>query len=302
MELHYLTTFLTVCEHGSISQAAKQLYLTQTTVTNRIKELEKELGVLLFERVGRKIRLTPGGNVFISYAKKVLSIMEEAVHKLDKHSQPEGTIKLASISNICTYVLPDWIARFRQRYPQIEIKTETEHSRPIVDQVLKASIDIGLVRGPIGHNGLITYPLCYENVIPIVHSAHPWSGKRIHVKQLNNKKLVAYNHFSRTWEKLEQWFDRHNISMNINMDLDFDETSKLMILNGHGITFLPFYTVEKELLQGKLATFDLEPPLDLSIKTYLIYNRRNPLPSHVKLLIDFLLEMSLLEGRFPHES
>jgi DNA-binding transcriptional LysR family regulator len=303
VELHHLKTFLTVSKFDSISQASRELFLTQSSVTNRIKELERELGFPLFERVGRNIRLTSEGKAYIPYAQHGLSIMDEAAQQMDKHSQSKGIVTLSSMSNICTYVLPGWLAKFRKRYPDILIKIKTEHSRPIVDQVLRASIDIGLVRGPIHHNGLYSHPLYYEKIVPVASPEHPWCRKKhICITEFEGRTVIAYNRFSRIWARLEKWFGDHGVNVEIHFDLDHVETAKLMVLNGHGIAFLPFYTVQEEILQGKLGTFDIEPSFNLASKTDLIYNRRNQLPRHAKELVDFIIEISSIEGRIADES
>lgn len=302
MEFYHLHTFLTVAELGNISKASIQLYLNQSTVTSRIKELEKELGMSLFERVGRNIRLTQNGVDYLPYAKRSVSLMKEAEKLVREHIEMEGDITLYSISGVATYILPYWIEQFRQLHPGITIKVKTDRSRPIIDQVLKGSIDIGFVSGPVNHNGLVASPICSERIIPVVSPQHPWAGKsQVHVSEFENVTLIAYNRFSKKWPQLERWFDENGIKARIEMDLDHAETSKHMALNGQGVSFLPYYSVEQELSHGQLITFDLRPNLDLYTKTDLIYHRRHPLKSHIQVWVNFLMNQSILEGRLSHE-
>jgi DNA-binding transcriptional LysR family regulator len=88
--------------------------------------------------------------------------MDEVEKLLIEHTEPEGTITLCSISGIGTYILPYWIEQFRQLHPGITIMVKTDRSRPIIDQVLKGGIDMGLVSGPVSHNGLVSSPICSE--------------------------------------------------------------------------------------------------------------------------------------------
>jgi DNA-binding transcriptional LysR family regulator len=298
LDFEYLKTFLTVAKYGGISQAANELYLTQTTVTNRLKELQKELGIVLFDRNGRSMQLTTDGQAYLAYAERSLALLDEAHNRLMLHSSEyKGEITLASTSNICTYLLPDWLAKFRKRFPDLRLKISTGHSRPIMDQVLKGNIDIGLVRGPIDHNGLHVFPLVRARVVPVVSIDHPWFGKKtVTVQSFYGQKVIAYNRNSSVWAKLENWFGNHGIVLNIQVDLDHVESSKLMVQNGQGIAFLPIYTISEELQQGKLCTFEMDPPLLLFSNTDIIYNRKNPLPMHTLELARFLSKINKSEG------
>lgn len=299
LELEYLRTFLLVARYGSISQAAKQLFLSQTSVSNRIKELEKELGAALFIRTGRNLQLTAEGQEYVQYAERSLTLWDEGKEQLSL-SRDKGTVTLAAMSNFCTYILPDWLTIFRKRCAEIEIRVRTGHSRPIIDQVLRGTTDIGLVRGPVEHTGLLAFPILQERIIPVISCGHSWCERSsVSPGEFAGQPIIAYNRFSSIWAKLEQWFARHGVNFSILMDLDHVEAAKLMTLHGHGIAFLPFYTVSEELENGTLGTVELNPPLHIYSKTNLIYNRRFPPAPHVKQLADFLLEQASVQEVNP---
>lgn len=303
MEIEQLKTFLVVAELGSITKAADQLFLTKSSVIKRLKELENELGAPLLKRSGRMLDLTPEGEAYFPYAKQMVLITEKAKRQMSKRSEPKGIVKLATTSNFCTYVLTSWLQQFRFLFPLIEVDVITEYSRPTIDKVLNASIDVGIIKGPFDHKGLRIFPIYHEKIIPVIPPNHPWCGQEhIPVQSLADHPLIVSDRFSSTWEGVAKWLRDHNIPIHIVMDLDQVESCKLMVQKGLGIAFLPISTVEQELLRGELGTFTPDPPLQKYRQTDLIINRNQALPYHISELVNFFLQMSALSRRLPNGS
>jgi DNA-binding transcriptional LysR family regulator len=303
MEFDQLETFLLVSSLGSMTKAAEQLFLTNASVRKRIKELENELGAPLFKKEGRFIQLTEKGQAYVPFAEKMIAIMNKAEIQLKEPSNETGIVKVAATWNFCTFALISWLAQFRVLYPNIEVDLSTDFSRPIMDRVLNGSIDIGIIRGPVYHKNLQIKPIYWDKVIPIISPNHPWFGRDVvSVEMLNDQPFIVFDRFSSTWEGIEHWLNQHQILINIRMELDQVETCKLMVQKGHGISFVPDFTVEEELAQGLVGTFAIDPPLLHIRQTELIVNRHHDHPRHVKELADFCMTMSASVGRLPHGS
>ncbi len=126
MELAQLQAFLQVAQHHSFSRAAEALFLTQPSVTARIQSLERELGERLFERSGRTVTLTDGGDAFLPHARRALSAVQEGTDAIQAVREGElGSVRLGASESIATYVLPNLIQRYRAAHSSVHVHLST---------------------------------------------------------------------------------------------------------------------------------------------------------------------------------
>jgi len=129
MELSQLTMFKVVAEQGSIIRASELLHCVPSNITNRIKLLEKELGVSLFIRKGRGLVISPSGELFLGYTTKILSLCQEARRALDPGSLPSGILKIGAIESSATGRLPRLLSKYHQNYPAVQMQLSTGAGR-----------------------------------------------------------------------------------------------------------------------------------------------------------------------------
>src|SRR5437667_9141173 len=120
MELRQLTTFRMVATTLSFSRAAQILNYVQSSVTTQIQVLEEELGVRLFDRLGKRVALTDAGKRFLPYAEKILSLSEEARQAVADEEVPTGSLTISASETLCTYRLPALLRQFHDRFPQVK--------------------------------------------------------------------------------------------------------------------------------------------------------------------------------------
>ena len=147
MDLAALEIFLTVAEHGSVTRAAERLGRAQSNVTTRVQQLEEQLGVALFLREGKRMRLTPEGETLRGYATRLLALAEEtrqAVHP----DTPSGLLRLGAMESTAATRLPGPLARLHAQWPALTLELRTAPSRQLVDQVLAHETDCALVAWP----------------------------------------------------------------------------------------------------------------------------------------------------------
>src|ERR1700677_4190657 len=122
MELRHIRYFIRAAEELHFTRAAESLYISQPTLSTHIQQLEEELGVLLFDRIGRNVRLTQAGNVFLPHAQHALQNLNRAKEKIaDLKALVSGRIRLGALLTFGQEVLPSWIATFHNAYPQIRV-------------------------------------------------------------------------------------------------------------------------------------------------------------------------------------
>lgn len=155
-----LEIFQVVAEEMSVVKAARRLGRVQSNVTTRIQQLEEELNAQLFIRENKKIRLSPQGKKFLVYAKKILSLAEEARQSLHP-GEPSGVLTLGSMESTAASRLPEPLAAFSRACPGVRLRLTTGPTRQLTDKLLMSELDCALVSLPRGENGEI---LCPENL------------------------------------------------------------------------------------------------------------------------------------------
>ncbi|MCA1058853.1 LysR family transcriptional regulator [Rossellomorea aquimaris] len=254
MDLNVVKTFITAAEFNHFRKAAERLFISQPTVTVHIKQLEKELGVTLFERDGKKIRLTESGRAYLQHAKRLLETYEEGISDLQSISQGyTATLKLAISPLIADNILPFVLKQFLKNHPEVEISVEIIESSEIESAVLRDTADIGISCLPCYSSELQQTLLFSDKVILVVphdgrdfESAPPLEEEEV----LESNYLLTHNHPG-YWDELshtvKQFFPRVR-----TIKVSQTHITKRFISEGLGISYLPSSTVRRELLEGRL--------------------------------------------------
>lgn len=272
MDLRILRTFTVAARLQNFHRAAERLYLAQPTVTAHIRQLEAELGYPLFERTGRRVRLTPAGERFLPHAEQVLADYDAGLQDLVKWGQGyRSRLALGASQLIARSVLPRVVKRYTERHPDVEVSVTVLSSREVGPAVEKGRVNIGLSRQPPGERGLTALPLYEDQVILVappdagdLDSPPPDWGEL-----LEQQRLLTHNH-PLYWDDL--LLDLRNRNLRIRtMAVTQVDITKRFIEEGLGISFLPISTVWRELAEGRLMEVPT-PGLQLPVaRTYLVY-------------------------------
>lgn len=278
MDIGQLEAFLQVAAHRSFSRAAESLQLTQPSVTARIQTLERDLGEPLFERNGRGVTLTEVGAVFLPHAQRVIKALHDGRDAVQSLRQLElGTLRLGAAPTISTYVLPELLKEFRQRYPGLEVSVRTEHSEQIVQMVIEDEVQIGLER-TISHADVVTVPLYRDEVVLVASPKHEFAERGVvTIEEVGQRRLLMFSRGSSYYTLVDNALRQAGILVSPMMELDNMEATKKMVEKGLGIAILPMVSVEQELKRGDLRQIRVEgmemPQREIS----LIYRRNRPL-------------------------
>lgn len=178
MNLAHLRTFLEITEARSLSQAAARLHLTQPAVSKQLQALEEDLGVNLVLRRGRELALTAEGEKLKQYAEQILRLLEEARSEILAQSRVvQGNLRLEASTIPGQYILPQCIAAFLRRYPQVQISLGIGDTAQVIDKLLADQIHLGAVGARIRHPAIGMTKLAPDRLVVIAPADHPW-GKR----------------------------------------------------------------------------------------------------------------------------
>ena len=192
MEVHQLRYFCAVAETGSFTRAAAREQVAQPSLSQQIMKLEEELGVRLFDRLGRAVRLTEPGQIFLPRARTVLGELRAAKEEVaEKQSTVNGKISVGVIPTIAPYFLPPRIALFSRKYPLATITVMEDVTVRLMDRLRGGLVDLAIMALPARGHDLECYPLRTERLFAILPKGHPLSRKRsVKMKELRSDPFL----------------------------------------------------------------------------------------------------------------
>ena len=259
MLLTEIEAYLTVAERRSVSKAAEVLYVTQPALTTRIKKLERDLGVELFVRTPRGMRLTAEGRAFRGHAQRAVQELAQGRELLRELREGRvGELLLGAAPAISTYVLPLVLRRFQASFPNVHLIVRTGHSEEILEMVLREQVQVGLVR-ELPHPATTSRRLYEDEIVLVVHPAHRFAAERsIAVDELAGERLILFDRTSSYFVLTSAFFREAGVVPRGVMELDNVDATKKMVEQDLGIAFLPYTAVRGELAAGALHEVSID--------------------------------------------
>lgn len=282
MDLHQLHTFQLVALYKSFSRAAQELNLTQPAVTLQIKNLERELGELLINRLGRTLVLTPAGEVFLTYTQRILNLKDQAVENVRLFSNERGRLTIGAGSTTTIFRLPEILKIFHQSYPLVEIRIRNGDSGLITGLVNENAVDLGFVTTLPQDGNLFTLPIFQDRIWLIAPKSYP---SQISTGQLGEESLILFRSGSGFRRFLEEQFQHHQFVPRVTMELESIEAIIRLVQSGLGLAFLPEIAVKEELRDGALRKVIIKDWNALTRQTYLIYHYEKYLTWPIKAFL-----------------
>ena len=260
MEFREISTFLQVAQYQSFSKAARHLGYSQAAVTIQIKQLEQELGVHLFDRIGKQISLTHQGQVFYQYAVSIRNELEQAKNAVSDPSTLSGKLCLGTIESICASIFPDLLAEYHRLHPEVTISILTDSPGVLLDRMNENTIDIVylLDRRIYDNRWCKTLEKPEENIFV----ASPDHELALVKRELELDEVLRFPFFLTEKDAsyrhmLEQYLASINRSVKPFLEIGSTEFIIHMLLKNTGISFLPKFTVQRELQQKQLTALNV---------------------------------------------
>ena len=291
MELRNLTTFIHVVELGSFTKAAEQLGYSQSTISFQIKQLEEELGCLLFERINHTITLTERGRELVSYAHRVRALTDEFKESLNKEEQLTGLIHIVTPDSICDDMINSNYMDFHKKYPSISIRFTTGDSGVMLSMLDHNEADFIITLDGHLHNK--DYVVAKEEPVPmhfVASSGSKFAGKKnLSVKDIINEPFIL----TENGQGYRRVFDKElaKKSLEITPDLEIGRTDIItsLVAQGDMISFLPDFVTRDLIDGGKLCYLDVTD-INAEIWKQLIYHKNKWMSRSIKAFIDYVKE------------
>ncbi len=277
MDLRRLQVFAKVYECRSFSRAADEVLLSQPTVSGHIKSLETELGVRLFDRLGREILPTRGAELLYGHARRILEMVEEAQRAVDAFlGRLRGELLVGGSTIPGQYVLPEFIGRFRTMHPEVRVTLTIGDTSEICEKVLRGSLEVGLVGAVIDEDRLAFAPIMDDQVVLAAWPEHPLAGRRIPPHDLAQVPVVLREPGSGTRMALTKALARAEMGLE-DLTVAAQMGSTMAVLQAVraqvGVGVISNLALVDDLAAGRVVELDLEG-LELKRQFHLVTRKK----------------------------
>ena len=290
MENKNVATFVKIVEFNNFTKAADSLGYSQAAVTAQIKSLEKELGVPLFDRVGKRIFLTQAGKTFLPYAIDLLKAEEAAKNSVGVSEELEGELVICSASSYASEVLPQILLRYMHLHPPVRITvTVSDYLEDNMHKLAQGELDFLLCMDE--RNAFPDFASFAEKPEPVIFVTHP-SNPLLKKKRKPLQDVVTSNFIVSDREigysrLLEKQLQKKGIELSPIMEMGSTNAIINVLLGGYGTSFLPEYTVRKHIKDGTLARIDVKD-IDVDMYSFFLCSRDRWINPVMQAFIDIV--------------
>ena len=261
MTFRQFEIFLAVARAKNFTRAAETLHVSQSTLSQHVLELERELGVRLFDRLARAVTLTEGGRLLEEHAAHITTTVANARRAIDELKGLErGSLVIGASTTPGIYLLPGVVAAFKRRYPGIDVSLQIGNSQVIEERIRADAVDLGVVGGHIlGAREKCVAAGLLDELLLIVAPRHPWAKRReVATRELSGMPLLMREQGSATRLVTERTLRQAGVKFTTAMELDHIEAIKQAVMVGLGVAFVSMYAVRGEITTRRLCGLRLK--------------------------------------------
>ena len=291
MEIRNLMTFVQVAELNSFTKAARVLDYSQSTVSFQIKQLETELGCLLFERINHTLTLTDEGRELLEYAQKVTRLTGEFRQNMNKNTQVEGYIHVLTPDSLCDAMLISNYADFHARYPGIRLKFSTADTENMFQILDRNEADVMLTLD--SHVYQKDYVIAKEAELSthfVVGAKSPLAQRgEISIVELVKEPFILTEQGMGYRRVLDKQLAKMSLEIQPVLEVSRTDIITEILETGNAVSFLPDFITRSKVAEGKLAYLDV-PDVELDIWQQLIYHRNKWISRAMDVFLEYVSE------------
>jgi DNA-binding transcriptional LysR family regulator len=280
-----LRTFLEVRRLGSLTRAAETLYISQSAVTRRLDRLERSLGLALFERLGRRLRLTEAGEALAAEAQGLVGSLDRLAEAIQaRTSGAHGRLRLGASTTPGLYLLPPLVLRYQQQHPSVDVRLSVENSLHIEQKLLVNDLDLGFVGAHLSHAAMRLQPAFQDEIVVYAAATHPLARHAsVSARDLAQVTCIAREPGSATRKLVDRWLARRRVTLHKVLEIGCPEAAKPLVRAGLGFSYLSSRGLEGHggagLVRLKVAGLSLSRPIYLAM-----HARKVPSPAMAAFL------------------
>ncbi len=288
MEFFLLRVLLTVANEGSFSRAAERLHRTQPAVSLAIQRLEKQLGERLIDRSAKELLLTDAGRIVVDYARRFENLRRDLDNALaELRDNSAGRLVIGANESTSLYLLRH-IEKYRRLYPKVKVQVRRSLSSKIPAQLLDGDLELGVISYDPQDQNLVSRVIFTDHLAFVVSPEHRFARRKsVPITELAMETFVAHNVVSPYREIVLREFRRHQVELNMDLEMPTVETIKKMVQRNEGVAFVPRMCVEQELEQKTLREVQVEE-LNVERKIRLVYPARRALSHAARAFLEIV--------------
>ena len=290
MDINYelYKVFYHVAVTLSFSEASKQLFISQSAVSQSIKVLEKKLNQNLFIRSTKRVQLTPEGEILLRHIEPAINLIKRGENQImEANSLGGGQLRIGASDTICRYFLVPYLSRFHKEFPGIHIKVTNNTSIGCVDLLESGQVDLIFTNYPnfrLGNTGHMTKVRCFQDVFIANRNYFNLENQKLSFKELLNYPILMLDRKSTTSEYLHTLFQQHQLDLVPEIELSSNDLLLDLAAIGLGIAFVPDYCLPKHSCDLFPLTLAEELP---SRQLMLVHSEQLPLSPAAKQFLEY---------------
>ncbi len=298
MTIRHLRIFVEVADCGKMSAAANKLYISQPTVSQAIKELEEYYGMLLFERINRRLYITEKGKRLLFYARSLVRQFDDMEEMVFQANYAEK-IRIGATITVGSCILGDIITGFKQINPNVDTYSYVNNTKDIEEKILKSELDIGIVEGTVKSQDLIFIPEVNDYLILACSTKHPFAKKKVvKLAELANESFAMRENGSGTRELFERYMSENRMPIKIAFEGNSSASIKKAIIENQCLAVISIRLVEDEIKRGQIHVIQ---NIDHEWDRYfsIVYHKDKVVTNEMKSLIEVVKNykhVDILEG------
>lgn len=284
-----LQVFRSVARHLNYTQAAQELHLSQPAVSMQVKQLEENLGLPLFEQLGKKTYLTDAGHEFFNYSQEINRLLDEAVEVLENLKGVRGGRLSVSVASTANYFATRLLADFSRQHGDITISLDVTNRRSLLDQLINNETDLVIMGKPPEGLDLVTEPFMDNPLVVIAPPDHPLVTEQdIPMSRLQRETFVVREPGSGTRIAMERFFSQQGVHLSTGMEMTSNEAIKQAVEAGLGLGIVSIHTLTLELETRRLAILDAQS-FPILRHWYVVHRQGKRLSPAAKAFRDYVL-------------
>jgi LysR family transcriptional regulator, transcriptional activator of the cysJI operon len=259
MQIETLKVFCDLVESRSFSRAAMRNFITQSAVSQQVKNMETRFETQLLRRDGKSVTPTPAGRIFYERARSILDSFDHMQLEMKSVGQDmAGSVRVATIYSVGLYELTIVVKTFLKMYPKVNLHVEYSKGSRVYEDCLRGALDLGIVTYPEPCKGVRIIPLPADKLILICAPDHPLARRHhLDIRKLNGQNFVAWEKGIASRRALDKIFEENDVQVRVVMEFDNIETIKRSVEIGAGVSIVPLLSVQKEVQSGALVQVNL---------------------------------------------
>ncbi|KAA8995269.1 LysR family transcriptional regulator [Affinibrenneria salicis] len=284
--LRQIEVFTEVLKSGSTTQASVVLALSQSAVSAALADLENQLSVQLFDRVGKRLVVNEHGRLLYP---KALALLEQSQEIEQLFRRENGALRICASSTIGNYLLPLMISRYRQDFPTAPLELHVGNTLDVITLVSEFRADLGLIEGPCHQPELSTQPWLEDELVVFAAPDHPLARQPVTLDDLAKTSWILRESGSGTREVLDHLLLTRLPPIHLVMELGNSEAIKHAVRYGLGISCLSRWVIAEQLEAGTLIELQVPlPPLTRTL--YLIHHRQKHISAVLQRFLNYCVE------------